>query len=195
MSQFSIDIDLCKTFKISPTELFFLRALLIYQDEDDYKPLQELTSCNISVKQIIQNLQQKKIVNKWEIPEGNYNPLEIPINKTIVKQFYKSSFELGKELYDYYPPYGEINGSWVQLRTISKKFDSLEDAFRRYGKEISYNPEMHQKVIEITKWAAEKGILCCSLASYICDLRWNDLMLLRDGKGKQNTNFDNFKIL
>lgn len=195
MSVFETDIDLCNTFKISPTELFFLRALLMYQEDDNYKPLQTLTSCNISVKQIILNLQQKKVINKWDIPEGTYDPLEIPINKTVVKQFHKGSFDMGKELYDCYPPYGEINGSWVQLRTISKKFDSLEDAYRRYAKEIAFNPETHKQVIDITKWAAEKGILCCSLASYICDLRWNDLMLLRDGKGKQNINFDTFKVL
>ena len=76
-----------------------------------------------------------------------------------VKDFYKCSFELGKELFEIYPMFGIINGETVGIRSVSKKFDSLEDFYRFYGKSIRWNPDKHKEILELVEWAKENNIL------------------------------------
>ena len=72
---------------------------------------------------------------------------------------YKCSFELGKELFEEYPQFKTINGSLVSLRGISKHFNSLEEAYFKYGKYIKWSPENHIEIIELVKWGKEHNII------------------------------------
>jgi hypothetical protein len=98
-----------------------------------------------------------------------------------VKDFDKCSFELGKELFEIYPMFGIINGETVGIRSISKKFDSLEDFYRFCGKTIRWKPEIHEHIIELVKWAKEKNLIVCSLANFVVDHKWDELEALRNG--------------
>lgn len=100
---------------------------------------------------------------------------------------------MGKELFEEYPQFGYIQGNMVPLRTVAKKFDSLEDAYNKYGKAINHNYEVHKKIIELVKWAKENNILNMSLASFIVNNSWVDLEALKDGDS--GINYESVRLL
>lgn len=101
---------------------------------------------------------------------------------------------MGKELFEAYPQFGSINGSVIPLRGVSKKFDSLEQAYFKYGKSINFNPEKHKYIIELVEWAKDNNILNCSLASFIVNNGWCDLEALKNGD-IANINYDAIKMI
>ena len=79
--------------------------------------------------------------------------------------------------------FGNINGNVIPLRGVSKKFDSLEDLYRYYGKTINWNPETHAKIMDVLKWAKENTqFIQFTLASFVIDRRWDEFKALRDGR-------------
>lgn len=83
----------------------------------------------------------------------------------------------------------------MPLRGVSKKYDSLEDFYRVYGKTINWNPETHNKIIELLRWAKNNTqFIQFSLATFLIDRKWNELEALRDGQ-LSNINYDTIKML
>lgn len=195
------EISILEKYKITPNELMFIKTLLILQDEQNEEFFQSyieaLYSCGIKTREIILSLQNKEIILKsFKVPrEGEaFNPYRIPFNKNFIKNLYRSSFEMGKELFEVFPQFGTINGSVIPLRTVAKKFDSLEDAYLRYGKSIRWNNERHNNILELVRWAKDNNIINCSLASFIINQGWIDLEALKNGNGA-NINFDAIKLV
>lgn len=177
-----------------------IRTLLILQDEDDenlFKDYIELLhDSNIKLRDVLLSLQEKEIILKsYKIPrEGeSFDPYTIQFNKNFIKALYKCSFELGKELFEVYPQFGSIQGNIVGIRSVSKKFDSLEDAYFKYGKSIRWDIDRHNHIMELVRWAKSNNIINYTLASFIIDQRWLELEALRDGAG--NINYDNVRLL
>lgn len=189
------EICIIDKYGLTPNELLVIRVLLILQDDSQEELFRNLLIAlkhiNLPFRDILIQLQDKGIVLKsFKIPaQGtSFDPYSIPINKNFIKNLYKSSFEMGKELFETYPQFGNINGTMVPLRTVAKKFDSLEQAYFKYGKTIGFNPERHTAIIELVNWAKENNILNCSLASFIINNGWNDLETLRSGDSGINYN-------
>lgn len=151
----------------------------------------------MKLREVLISLQKKEIILKsYKVPsEGeSFDPYSIPFNKNFIKSLYKSSFELGKELFEIYPQMTVINGSLVTLRGVSKHFDSLEACYFRYGKAIGWNQERHEKVLDLIKWAKERDIIKQSLSSFVINNSWLDLEAIRNGDSG-NYNFDTIKAL
>lgn len=176
-----------------------IRTLLLLQEGEsklfsDYFELLHNTSTDIIA--LITSLQEKSFILKsYKLPtKGDIlDPYSISINKTFIKKFYKASNELGKELFDAYPQFCVIQNSMVGLRSISKKFDSLEDAFFKYAKSINWSTERHNHIIELIEWGKEHNLINYSLANFICDQRWIELEALHDGGS--NINYDTIELL
>ena len=195
------EISILSKYRITPNELTFIKTLLILQDEEnedlfkDY--IESLYVCNVKLREVLISLQKKEIILKsYKIPsEGeSFDPYSIPFNKNFIKSLYKSSFELGKELFEIYPQMTVINGTLVTLRGVSKHFDSLEACYFRYGKAIGWNQERHEKVLDLIKWAKERDIIKQSLSSFVINNSWLDLEAIRNGDSG-NYNFDTIKAL
>ena len=101
---------------------------------------------------------------------------------------------MGKELFDVYPQFGNIGGCMVPLRSVAKKFDSLEDCYFKYGKTIKWKDELHIKIIDLVKWGKDNNIINQSLASFVVNQAWIDLEALKNGDSG-NINYDNIKLL
>ena len=188
-------------YGLTPNELLVVRVLLILQDNNEEELFQNLMvtlkHINLSLREVLVQLQKKEVILKsFKIPNSGekFDPYSIPINKNFIKTLYKSSFEMGKELFDSYPQFGSINGNVVPLRTVAKHFDSLEQAYFKYGKAIGFNPEKHKLIIELTKCAKDNNILNCSLSSYIINNGWLDLQAMKDGN-TANFNVDAIKLI
>ena len=195
------EILLLNKYKLTSNELMFIRVTLIFQEDGNEELFKEyfkaIKSSNVDVRELLVSLQNKSIILKsWKVPDKNtpLNPMEIPFNKNFLKQLYRSSFEMGKELFEAYPQFATFsNGSLVTLRGISKHFNSLEDAFFRYGKNIKFSNDIHNEIIELVNWAKDNNILNCSLSSFIINNGWHDLKALKDGN--KGYNYDSIKML
>lgn len=202
MKQIRIDEELIllNQYKLTPNEFYLIRTLILYNDYPQYlfDYLQICKLSNIEVRDLLISLQNKEVINKaYKIPEKGqpFVAEEVQLNKLFLKNCSKASFELGQELFNVYPQFTEINGCMVALRSVSKKFDSMEDFFKFYAKSIRYNLDLHNNIIELTKWAAENtNIINTTLCNYVIDQRWNDIETLRKGD-KGNINFDTVKML
>ena len=196
------EVCILDKYGLTPNELLVVRILLILQDDGEEQLFQKLMvtlkHINLPLREVLEQLQKKEIILKsYKIPKSGekFDPYAIPINKNFIKALYKSSFEMGKELFDSYPQFGNINGNLIPLRGISKKFDSLEQAYFKYGKSIGFNPEKHKTIIELVDWARENNILNCSLASFIVNEGWHDLNALKNNGDVANINYDAIRIL
>ena len=188
-------------YGLTPNELLVVRVLLILQDNNEeelfHNLMVTLKHINLPLREVLVQLQKKEVILKsFKIPNSGekFDPYSIPINKNFIKSLYKSSFELGKELFEIYPQMTVINGSLVTLRGVSKHFDSLEACYFRYGKAIGWNQERHEKVLDLIKWAKERDIIKQSLSSFVINNSWLDLEAIRNGDSG-NYNFDTIKAL
>lgn len=189
----------CEKYNIDANQLLLLEIILIAQEGDDVELVQLYfqSKAKGSLLEQLTRLQEVGVILKsYRLPKKGerLDLFSIPINKNLVKDFYKCSFELGKELFEEYPQFGFINGNPVGIRSVSKKFNSLEDFYRFYGKTIRWKPEIHEHIIELVKWARENNILCVSLCNFVIDHRWDELESLRNGD-LANTNFDAIKVV
>lgn len=194
-------LSFCEKYGINPNELLLLEIILLTQEGDSPEIVKSYLSSRLcargSFMESLQGLYNSGIINKsYKIPgKGeNVNLLDIPLNKNIIKDFHKCSFEMGKELWEVYPKFGFINGSPVGIRSISKKFDSPEDFFQYYGRSIRWKPELHNHIIELINWGKENNIICTTLANFIIDKKYEELEAIRDGD-VLNINYDSVKLV
>ena len=189
-------------YKINSDELLFITMILLIQ-EGDTNPYINLyfslpAACRGSIRELLVSLQHKQVITKeYKIPpqeQKTFIPEDITFNKTFVKNFYKGSFWIGKELFENYPMFCIINGSPASIRSVSKKFDSLEDFYRFYGKSIEWNPQKHKQIIELVKWGAENNVINCTLCNFVIDRKWEILEAMRDGE-IGTVNFDAVKLV
>lgn len=195
------EVSLLEKYRLVPTELFLIRVLLLLQDDNNEELflnyIKVLKQAGINLRNILLSLQEKEILLKSckIVKEGEeFDPYSLQLNKNFIKNLYKCSFELGKELFEEYPAFAIINNSYTSLRGVSKHFNSLEDAYIKYGKSIKWNPETHAEIIELVKWAKEHNMLNQSLGSFIVNNSWHDLKAIMNGDAG-NINFDTIREL
>ena len=179
----------CDKYIITPNELLLLEIILLAQEGEQPEIVYNYFNANVDARGLtrpmLERLQAVGIINKtYKIPQKGerLNIYDIPINKNVVKDFFKCSFEMGKELFESYPMFGLINGEPVGIRSVSKKFDSLEDFYRYYGKSISWKPDKHEYIMELVSWAKDNNLLVTTLANFVIDHKWEELEALRNGE-------------
>lgn len=178
-TQINDEFVIFEKYSVTPNELFFLKMLLLAIEEDSqdtlhrYFQLPEETRG--SIIEMLKNLQDKGIIlSGYKIPNKGdvFDPTSVPLSQNFQKAFFKASFDLGKDLYDHYPKSTVVNGIEYKLRRVSKKFNSLEDAFRTYGKYIRWSQKTHDHVIELVEWGKANNYQFTTLDDFIIDNDW-----------------------
>lgn len=190
------ELCLLEKYKLTPTELFTVKVILLAKEDGEYEWIQRFAQV-VKLRSVLENLQNKGIILKsWKLPkEGTQLVIEnIPFNQNFQKQFFRASFEMGEELFNTYPQSTIVNGAVFNLRRISRKFDSLEDAFSKYAKYIHNSPEEHQEVLDLIRWGIDNGYNFTTLDSFIVDNSWKAIKALRDGDGI-NVNTEAIKMI
>jgi hypothetical protein len=196
--KFTIDneLSLLEKYKLTPTELFTVKVILLAKEEGEYEWLQRFVQ-TIKLRDILVSLQEKGIILKnWTLPKGGtvLQVETIPFNQNFQKQFFRASFEMGQELFEVYPQSTYVNGALYNLKRVSKHFDSLEQAFLKYSKYIKNNPETHQHIIELIKWGIDNGYNFSTLDSFIIDNSWLAIEAMKNGEGI-NVNTEAVKMI
>ena len=179
----------CEKYGINPSELLLLEIILLAQEDDDPELVQSYFSSRMCARgstiDLLQGLQDAGVILKtYKIPEKGqkFDIFAVPINKNLVKDFHKSSFEMGEELFENYPLSTVVNGLEYKLRRISNKFNSLEDAYKAYGKAIRWKPEAHARVLELIEQGKENGYQFTHLGDFIVDRDWLNMeAIAKDG--------------
>ena len=178
------ELILMRDYKLNPTELFVIKIILLAQD-GEYEYLQQFNEIlNGQLRLLLELLQSKGIIIKaYKIPkEGtSFIPEDVQFNQNFLKKFYRSAFEMGEELFYTYPQSCTVQGQVFNLRTVSKHFDSLEQAFQKYAKSIKNNPEIHQEIIDNIKWGIENGYNFTTLDRFIIDRGGEALKAFKEG--------------
>ena len=176
------ELILMRDYKLNPTELFTVKVILLAQD-GEYKYLQQFSEL-VKLRLILESLQSKGIIIKaYKIPkEGSpFIPEDVQFNQNILKKYYRGAFEMGEELFYTYPQSCTVQGQVFNLRTVSKHFDSLEQAFQKYAKSIKNNPDIHQEIIDNIKWGIENGYNFTTLDRFIIDRGGEALKAFKEG--------------
>ena len=128
---------------LTPTELFILRLLQLAIDGDPLQLINYLSNVDNGkqlFRQVLESLKEKKVIlSSFKVPcEGealNYN--NIPFNKNFVKMYIRESNEIGKELFDAYPPFITINGKLCSIKNFTRaNLFSFDDFCLFYAKAI-----------------------------------------------------------
>lgn len=189
MKIFNIEeqLILLEKYNINSDELLFITVILLIQEGEANQYINLYFSlpltCRGSIRDILISLQEKQIITKeYKIPPSGskFIPEDITFNKNFIKNFYKGSFWIGKELFETYPLSTIINNCEFKLRRISKKFDSLEDAYKAYGKAISWKPDVHEHIIELVNWGKNNNYQFTTLDSFIIDHDWLNIEAMKD---------------
>ena len=180
-------IAMLEKYNINSDELLFITVILLIQEGEVNSYINLYFSlpmtCRGSIRDIIISLQDKQVITKeYKIPPAGtkFIPEDVTFNKNFIKTFYKGSFWIGKELFEIYPISTVVNGTEYKLRRVSKKFDSLEDAYRAYGKAISWKPETHNKIIQLIEWGKDNNYQFTTLDSFIVDNDWLNIEAMKD---------------
>lgn len=178
------ELILMKDYNLDPNELFIIKVILLAQDgEYDYiRQYAEILNGNLRL--LLESLHNKGIILKsYKIPPigTTFVPEAVKFNQNFLKKFYRSAFEMGEELFYTYPQSCTVQGQVFNLRTVSKHFDSLEQAFQKYAKSIKNNPEIHQEIINNIKWGIENGYNFTTLDRFIIDRGGEALKAFKEG--------------
>ena len=193
------ELILMRDYKLNPTELFVIKVILLAQDED-YTYLQQYVQCLENknyFRVILESLQEKGIILKsYKLPkEGSlFVPDDVQFNQNFLKKYYRSAYEMGEELFYTYPQSCVVNNQVFNLRSVSHKFNSLEDAFAKYAKQIKNNPEIHQEILKDIKWGIENGYNFTTLDRFIVDRAYEALKAFKEGNSI-NINLESTQLL
>ena len=195
---FENELCILEKYKLTPTELFTVKVILLAKEENEYEPLKRFNSLlDGGLRLELERLQSKGIIlQSYKIPKPGtpFKPEDIEFNKNFLKQFFRASFEMGEELFNTYPQFITIQGVSFNARRVSKKFNDIEDAFAKYGKAIKYNNETHNQIIENIKAGIERGYNFTTLDDFICDRGWLALDAYLKGDGI-NINTEAIKMI
>lgn len=142
------------------------------------------------LKELFQSLKEKGIIVKNYNPES-YIPDEIQFNKTFIKQYFKLTGELGRELKNAYPSTLYIGGKVVSLKNVTKQFKSDEEFFFWYASRIGHSVDKHNEILQILDWAKSNNLVNVGLIEFVGSSKWIEYQELKNqGISGQSTTFD-----
>ena len=194
--EMSIDreIEFMIKYQLTADELFLIK-LIFYAQEEHPEYLSMFFSQNqlgYEIIDLLHSLQDKGMINKsYKIPEKGsvFNPRDVELNKRALDSLLQHSQDMGMELFNEYPPFIIINGKTFSLRNIAKNYKSFDDFCWDYGKNIKFNQEKHNQILELVKYGKENNLINSGICDFIISHQWETIELLRDeGFGTFDTN-------
>lgn len=172
---------------LTPSELFILRLLFLAQEGDPSllnNYLSNVKNGKELFKTILINLQEKGfILASFKMPKEGHTLKysDIPINKNFIKRFIKESNQIGKELFDSYPPFITINGRMASIKNITKAgLFSIDEFCFYYSRQLKLSSVTHQRVMEALEYGKEHHLINYSILEFIASQKWNEIEHIRN---------------
>lgn len=171
---------------LTPTELYILRLLFLAIDGDPSFLINYLSNVSNGkelFRQILNSLKEKGVIlSSFKIPADKevLNYKNIPFNKNFTKMYIRESNELGKELFDVYPPFITINGKMCSIKNFTKaNLFSFEDFCLYYAKAIKSAGVTHERVMESLIFAKDNNLINYTILEFIASRKWNEIEYIR----------------
>ena len=181
------EIDIYVNSGLTPTELFIVRLLFLAIDGDSEplrKYLNGVTNGKLHFKNVLISLKEKKVIlSSFNIPnEGEtLNFKNIPFNKNFMKAYIRESNDLGKEFFDAYPPFINIDGKLVSIRNFTKAgLFSFEDFCLFYSKTIKNAGVTHERILKDIEFGKEHGLIHYSVLEFLASKKWEEIEYIKD---------------
>jgi len=191
------EINIYISSNLTPTELFVLRLLYLAIDGEPallIKYLSNVSNGKELFRVVLTSLVDKKVINAtFKIPqEGDtLNYKTIPFNKNFTKKYLREANEIGKELFDSYPPFINIKGKMCSIKNITKAGLFSLDAFCIfYAKTIKSSKITHDEVMSALEFGKENNLVNYSITEFIASRKWTELEFIKnsgDINGYQNS--------
>ena len=172
---------------LTPTELFVLRLLYLAIDGSP-EFLKNYLSNVPNGKQLFRNvlisLKEKKVIlSSFKIPEEGetLHYSNISFNKNFLKMYLRESNELGKEFFDAYPAFININGKLVSIKNFTRAgLYSFEEFCTYYAKAIKNAGVTHERILEILEYAREHNLIHYNIIEFLASRKWEEIDYLRN---------------
>lgn len=181
------EINLFIESGLTPTELFILRLLFIAMDGDDKFLVNYLSNVSHGkelFRSVLQSLQNKKIINStFVMPKQgeSLNYKHIPFNKIFIRKYIRETHQIGKEFFDTYPPFININGKMVSIKNFTKaSLFSLEDFCIFYAKQVKNSGVTHERIMKALEFAKEKNLIHYSILEFIASQKWLEIEYIQE---------------
>lgn len=181
------EINIYINSNLTPDELFILRLLFLAVDDDTKYLINYLSNVSDGKKllrNVLESLQNKQIINStFKIPkEGeSLNFKNIPFNKNFIKKYIRESNELGKELFDSYPPFISINGKLFSIKNFTKAgLFSMEEFCLYYTKSIKSSNYTHERVLDALNFGKENNLINYSILEFIASQKYKEIDFIRN---------------
>ena len=181
------EINIYINSRLTPTELFIFRLLQLAIDGDSSLLSSYLTGISNGkelLKQVLESLKEKKVIlSTFKIPsEGEVlNFKNIQFNKNFMKMYIRESNEIGKELFDAYPPFININGKMCSIKNFTKAgLFTFEEFCLYYSKAIKNASVTHERVMEALEYGKEHNLINFSILEFIASHKWIEIEYIRD---------------
>ena len=182
----SEEINIYINSGLTPTELFVLRLLFLAVDGEPKYLINYISNVYKGkelFRSVLESLKDKKIINSiFKVPqEGEVlNYKNIPINKIFIKNYIRESNEIGKQLFDAYPPFININGKMCSIKNFTKaNLFSLEDFCNYYAKSIKNAGVTHERVMEALEFGKEHNLINYSIIEFIASMKYQEIEFIR----------------
>lgn len=181
------EINLLIDSGLTSTELFILRLLYLAVDGDKSFLLNYVSNTSNGkqvLKSVLQSLLDKKVINNtFNLPkEGEtLNIKNIPFNKNFIKKYIRESNELGKEFFDAYPPFININGKLCSIKNFTKaNLFSFEDFCIFYSKAIKNASVTHERVMQALDFGKANNLISYSIIEFIASMKWQEIEFIQN---------------
>lgn len=181
------EINLFIESGLTPTELFILRLLFLAMDGDDkflVNYLSNVSNGKEIFRSVLQALLDKKVINStFSVPKQgeSLNYKHIPFNKNFIKKYIRETHQIGKELFDAYPPFININGKMASIKNFTKAgLFSLEQFCVFYAKQVKNSGVTHDRIMEALEFAKEKNLINYTILEFIASQKWLEIEYIRE---------------
>jgi hypothetical protein len=171
---------------LTPTELFITRLLYLALDGDSSYLQNYVTNTSNGrqvLRSVLESLKIKEVINlSYKLPKegGSLDIKAIPFNKNFLKKYIRESHELGKELFDAYPPFVNIKGRFFSLKNFTKaNLFSLEDFCIFYAKSIKNAKVTHERVMDALEFGKNNNLVNYSIVEFIASLKYLEIEFIK----------------
>lgn len=177
-------------FGLTAEEYLIIELLFLCIEGKTNEPIlsyYNLPGNHTNLGEVLSSLQNKSVILKsCKFQKGApFDRDLIQFNEMFLRNYRKSSGELGQELFRAYPNEAVIQGQSVPLKNWAKKFKSEDELNFYYGKAIGWNPTKHSHVLELIQWSKNNDLfgLNMNFGDWVISKMWESIEAHKDGKG------------
>lgn len=181
------EIDIYINSGLTPNELFILRLLYLAIDGDQsflVNYLSNISNGKELIRNTLESLIEKKVINStFKVPkEGeSLNYKNIPFNKNFIKMYIRESNEFGKELFDLYPPFININGKLCSIKNFTKAgLYSFDEFCLFYSKQIKNSSITHERVMDALRYGIEHNLINYTILEFIASRKYEEIEYIQN---------------